>query len=135
MLATHPGVKMTKKIFRTTFHYITAHTRNAATSYKVWNWKTTMEVGDTLYLFMPAYGEYSKKTVTEFVRAEDFDGSPGGMFFIDEDETAYTVDQLADHIIKRADGSWVYARTGADAAAYAERYNVEDKVAYDFASH
>lgn len=120
---------MTKKIFRTPFHFITAHTRNAASSFKVWNWKTTMEVGDTLYLWMPAYGEYSKKTVTEFVRAEDFDGSAGAMFFIDEDETAYTVNQLADHIIKRADGSWVFARTGKDVTEWAQRKNIEAKAA------
>ena len=86
-----------------------------------------MEVGDTLYLWNPAYNEYSKKTITEFVRDTDFDGTAGALFFISHNGTAYTVSQLKDHTIKRANGTWLHASTGKDASAFAARYNVEAK--------
>ena len=112
---------------KTPFHYITPHTRNVATSHKPWNWGTSMEVGDTLYLWRPAYNEYSKKIITEFVRDTDFDGTPGALFFISQSGTAYTASQLKDHIIKRVDGTWLYAWNGKDASEYAARYDVEAK--------
>ena len=119
---------MTTKI-KTHFHYITPHATNAGESHKPWNWKAPMQTGDTLYLWMPAFGGYSKKTVTRFVYNTDFDGSTGGLFFVDgETGLAHTVSQLPDHIIKRADGSWVYAKTGKDASDYLTRYKVEEHI-------
>ena len=116
---------MTTKI-KTQFKYITPHASNAGDTNKPWNWKAPMKTGDTLYLWQPAYGGYSKKTVTRFVYNTDFDGTTGGLFFIDgESGLACTVDQLNDHIIKRADGTWVYAKTGKDATGYITRYDIE----------
>ena len=120
----------TFETIRTPFHYIRVHSRNAETSSSVYRWKTTLELGDELYLFMPGYNEYSKKTVTEFVRAAGFDGSPAALFFIDTDGTAYSTSLLADHIIKRANGRWIYAKTGAELPAeWVKRNKVEELAA------
>ena len=116
---------MTTKI-KTHFHYIIPHATNAGDSFKPWNWKSSMKTGDTLYLWMPAYGGYSKNTIDRFVYNTDFDGTPGGLFFIDGvSGLACTVSLLNDHIIKRSNGSWIYAKTGKDASDYVTRYNPE----------
>lgn len=116
------------KTIKTPFHYITPHSVDAGDSFKPWNWKAPMKTGDTLYLWNAMYSGFSRKTITRFVRDTDFDGTPGALFFVSDDNTAYSVSQLKDHVIKRADGSWVYASTGGDASAYATRYNVESNV-------
>ena len=116
---------MTQKI-PTPFHYITPHTRDAVTEHKPWNWKASLKLGDSIYIWMASSGYYIKKTVTEFVRAADFDGSPGALFFISDNGVAYTVSQHKHHVIERSDGTWIYAHTGKNAAEYARKYNVKN---------
>ena len=116
---------MTQKI-PTPFHYITPHTRNAADSHRTWRWKVPLKLGDSIYLWMASQGYYLKKTVTEFVRAADFDGSPGALFFISGDGIAYNVDQHHHSVIERVNGTWLHAHTGKSAAEYASRYDVKN---------
>jgi hypothetical protein len=106
---------------KTSFHYITPHTRNAVHQHTAWNWKTPLTVGDEIYVWMPAFGGYSKKTVTEFVRAADWDSSPAGLYFISDDGIAYEANGHKDSIIRKPDGSWIHAN-GKDGTDYANRY-------------
>ena len=131
ILTNNFGDSMQKfETIKTAFHFIRVHTRNAAISHTPVRWAVPMELGDELYLWMPMYNKFSKAIVSEFVLPIDFANRPGIMHWIDgTDGTAHDVSMLADYVIKRADGSWVFAKTGKNAKAYAERYNVEAKAA------
>ena len=116
---------MTIETVNTIFGRVAVLNREAATTYNPWRWKASLELGDEIYLWVAVLNKFTKTTVVEFIETQSFAGVPGPLHFIDENGVAHNATNLlADYVIRRADGSWVFAKTGKDATGHAAQYNV-----------
>ena len=91
---------------KTAFCTYKIHTRGGVDCFKPRNWSVDLKLGDTIHLKVA--DRWVLHTVIEFVTKENFDGTEGALYFIDQRGQAKEVNTLLNaYEIERKNGSWL----------------------------